>query len=68
MVTAINFLQYCQAQGYLQSSTERSLSDFIRRHRLEHAQEVVRAIATQVLQRGDIEATLARFLIPDAVT
>lgn len=68
VVTAINFLQYCQAQDYVQSSTERSLSDFIRRHRLEHAQEVVRAIATQVLQRGDIEATLARFIIPDAVT
>jgi hypothetical protein len=41
------------------------LADVIRQHRLDHAQGFLRAVAEQVLQAGDIEAVLRRFITRD---
>ena len=66
VLMALNYLQYQQAQDYVQSHTCHSLADFIRQHRIEHAQDVLRAVAEQVLRSGDIEAVLNRFIVFDS--
>ena len=66
VLMALNYLQYQQAQDYVQSHTCHSLADFIRQHRIEHAQDVLRAVAEQVMHSGDIEAVLNRFIVFDS--
>jgi hypothetical protein len=62
VVLALNYLQHQQAQVYLQSGKLPSLADIIRSHRTEHAKQVLRTVAQQVLALGEIEPVLDRFI------
>jgi hypothetical protein len=59
---ALNYLQYQQAQEYLNSGSLPSLADIIRQHRSEHAKQVLRTVAEQVLRLGAVEPILRRFI------
>jgi hypothetical protein len=66
VLLAMNYLQLRQAQYYTQTHTLPSLADVIRQHRAEHAKNLLRAVAEQVLRTGNIEATLSQFIAFDS--
>jgi hypothetical protein len=66
VLLAMNYLQYQQAQDYLPAGTSRSLADLIRQHRIEHAQDVLRSVAQEVLRTGSVEGVLRRFIVLDS--
>lgn len=66
VLLAMNYLQFQQAQQYVQAQQRLTLADVIRQHRVDHAQDLLRAVAEQVLQSGDIEAVLRRFITLDS--
>jgi hypothetical protein len=59
---AINYLQFQAARAYLSSHTCLPLADFIRQHRLEHLQVLLRTIVAEARQSQDVDAILARYL------
>ena len=61
LVLTLNFLQFRQAQNLLCTGSLSSLADIIRDHRSEHAHNVLRSVAEQVLCLGTIEPVLKRF-------
>jgi hypothetical protein len=65
VLLALNYLQFQQAQQYAPSRPHPTLADIIRQHRLDHSQGLLRAVAEQVLQTGDSEAVLRRFITRD---
>jgi hypothetical protein len=62
VVLALNFLQYRQAQDFLRSGSLSSLAVIIRKHRSEHACNLLRTVAEQVLCLGTVEPVLKRFI------
>lgn len=66
VLLAMNYLQYQQAQDHLAAGTSRSLADVIRQHRIEHAQDVLRCVAQEVLRTGSVETVLRRFIVLDS--
>ena len=59
---AINYLQFQAARAYLSSHTCLPLADFIRLHRLEHLQVLLRTVVEEARQSQDVDAILARYL------
>jgi hypothetical protein len=66
VLLAMNYLQYQQAQDLLAAGASRSLADLIRQHRVEHAQDVLRSVAQEVLHTGNVETVLRRFIVLDS--
>jgi len=66
VMLAMNYLQYQQAQDHLAAGASRSLADVIRQHRIEHAQDVLRSVAQEVLRTGNVETVLRRFIVLDS--
>jgi hypothetical protein len=62
VVLAINYLQFQAAQAYLASHTRLPLADFIRQHRLEHLQVLLRTVIEEAHQSQDVDAILAKYL------
>jgi hypothetical protein len=62
VVLAINYLQFQAAQAYLSSHTRLPLADFIRQHRLEHLQVLLRTVVEEAQQSQEVDAILAKYL------
>jgi hypothetical protein len=62
VVLAINYLQFQATQAYLSSHTRLPLADFIRQHRLEHLQVLLRTVVEEARQSQDVDAILAKYL------
>ena len=62
VVLAINFLQFQAAQAYLRSRISLPLVDFIRQHRLEHLQALLRLVIQEARQSQEDEVILAKYL------
>jgi hypothetical protein len=62
VVLAINYLQFQAAQAYLAAHTCLPLADFIRQHRLEHLQVLLRTVVEEACQSQDVDAILAKYL------
>lgn len=62
VVLAINYLQLQAAQTYLQFQLAIPLADFIRQHRLEHLQDLLRTVIDEARQSQEVDAILAKFL------
>ncbi len=62
VVLAMNFLQFRAAQAYLRSRISLPLVDFIRQHRLEHLQALLRAVIQEARQSQEDEVILAKYL------
>lgn len=62
VVLAINYLQFQAAQAYLSAHTCLPLANFIRQHRLEHLQVLLRTVIQEARQSQDVNAILARYL------
>jgi hypothetical protein len=65
VLLALNSLQYQQALDSVLIGKYRILADFIRIHRTEHAQNVLRSVAERVLALGAIEPVLHCFIRTD---
>jgi len=61
-LVSLNYLQYQQAQSYLETGKLPRLADLIRQHRWTHLENVIRRIAEQALQTGNVEEVLQRHL------
>ena len=59
---ALNYQQYQQAPNYHNSDYLCSLVDIIRQHRRQHAKQVLRTVAEEVLRLGEVEPILSRFV------
>ena len=57
-----NYLQYQQAQSYAQTGKLPRLADLIRQHRWTHLENVIRRIAQEALQTGDVEEVIQRHM------
>ena len=55
VVLAINYLQYRMALAYSKHTPRTSLADFIRLHRLEHFQDLLRSVLRPYAQPQQIE-------------
>jgi hypothetical protein len=62
VVLAINYLQFQAAQTYLQTHARLTLADFIRQHRLEHFQFLLRTLVNEARQTQEVDAILDKFL------
>jgi hypothetical protein len=62
VVLAINFLQFQAAQAYLRSHTHLPLADFIRQHRLEHMEFLLRTVIEEARQTQEVDTILKKFL------
>lgn len=62
VVLAINYLQFQAARAYLSAHTCLPLADFIRQHRLEHLQVLLRTVIQEARQSQDVEVILAKYL------
>jgi hypothetical protein len=62
VVLAINYLQFQAAQAYLAAHTRLPLADFIRQHRLEHLQVLLRTVIEEAHQSQEIDTILAKYL------
>jgi len=58
VMLAINYLQYRMALAYTQNPSKASLADFIRQHRLEHFQTLLRSVLKPLAQPQQIETCL----------
>jgi hypothetical protein len=58
VMLAINYLQYRLALAYSQNPSKASLADFIRQHRLEHFQTLLRTVLKPLAQPQQIETCL----------
>ena len=61
-LVSLNYLQYQQAQSYVETGKLPRLADLIRQHRWTHLENVIRRIAEQALQTGNVEEVLQRHL------
>jgi len=60
VVLAINYLQYRMALAYRSSPSKATLADFIRQHRLEHFQSLLRSVLQTVAPSQQIETCLQK--------
>ena len=58
VMLAINYLQYRMALAYCQNLSKTSLADFIRQHRLEHFQNLLRSVLQPFAPAQQIETCL----------
>jgi hypothetical protein len=58
VMLAINYLQYRMALAYTKNPSKACLADFIRQHRLEHFQTLLRSVLTPLAQPQQIETCL----------
>lgn len=58
VMLAINYLQYRMALAYCKNLPRTSLADFIRQHRLEHFQTLLRSVLSPFAQPQQIETCL----------
>jgi hypothetical protein len=58
VMLAINYLQYRMALAYCNNLSKTSLADFIRQHRLEHFQNLLRTVLQPFAQPQQIETCL----------
>jgi hypothetical protein len=58
VMLAINYLQYRMALAYSKNLSKASLADFIRQHRLEHFQNLLRSVLQPFAQPQQIETCL----------
>lgn len=58
----LNYLQYQQAQHYVQTRERWSLAECIRQHRLTHWQRLIRAVAQAAHRSDDGEAVVEQFM------
>ena len=61
-LVSLNYLQFQQAQHFIATGQMLSLADFIRQHRWAHLENVVRRIAHEAQQSGNVEELLQRYL------
>jgi hypothetical protein len=61
-LVSINYLQFQQAQSYVETGKLPRLADLIRQHRWTHVETVIRRIAEEALQTGKVEEVLQRYL------
>jgi hypothetical protein len=61
-LVSLNYLQYQQAQSYVETGTLPRLADLIRQHRWTHLENVIRRIAQEALQTGNVEEVLQRHM------
>ena len=61
-LVSLNYLQYQQAQSYVETKTLPRLADLIRQHRWTHLENVIRRIAQEALQTGNVEEVLQRHM------
>lgn len=61
-LVSLNYLQYQQAQRYLETGYLFPLADLIRQHRWTHLENTIRLIAQEALQTGDVEQVLRRHM------
>ena len=59
---SLNYLQYQQAQHYVQTREFCSLAECLRQHRLTHWQRLIRAIAHAAHRTDDVEAVIQQFM------
>lgn len=62
VLLSLNYLQFQQAQHYVQTQEVESLADLIRQHRLQHWQRLIREIAQEAHRTTDVEAVVQRFM------
>jgi hypothetical protein len=58
VMLAINYLQYRMALAYPKTPSQASLADFIRQHRLEHFQNLLRTVLQPFATAQQIETCL----------
>lgn len=61
-LVCINYLQYQQAQSYVETGKLPRLADLIRQHRWTHLENVIRRIAQEAHQTGNVEEVIQRHL------
>lgn len=61
-LVSLNYLQDLQAQSYVTTGHLPSLADMMRQHRSYHLENVIRRIATEAAQTGQVEEVLRRYL------
>ena len=61
-LVSLNYLQFQQAQSYVETGKLPRLADLIRQHRWTHLENVIRRIAHEALQTGDVEEVLKRYM------
>lgn len=61
-LVSLNYLQYQQAQSYVETGQLPRLADLIRQHRWAHLENVIRRIAEDALQTGNVEEVLQRHM------
>jgi hypothetical protein len=61
-LVSLNFLQYQQAQSYVETNKLPRLADLIRQHRWSHLENVIRRIILEAQQSSDVEALLRRHM------
>jgi len=61
-LVSINYLQFQQAQSYVETGKLPRLADLIRQHRWTHLETVIRRIAEEALQTGNVEEVLQRHM------
>lgn len=60
-LVSLNYLQYLQAQSYVETGQLPRLADLIRQHRWTHLENVIRRIAEEA-QTGQVEEVLRRYM------
>lgn len=61
-LVSLNYLQYQQAQSYVETGKLPRLADLIRQHRWTHLENVIRRIALEAQQTGNVEEVIQRHL------
>lgn len=61
-LVSLNYLQYQQAHSYVETGKLPRLADLIRQHRWAHLENVIRRIAEDALQTGNVEEVLQRHM------
>ena len=61
-LVSLNYLQYQQAQNYVETGTLPRLADLIRQHRWTHLENVIRRIAEEARRTDDVEGVLRQYM------
>jgi hypothetical protein len=61
-LVSLNYLQFQQAQCFVETGKLPRLADLIRQHRWYHLENVIRRIAEEALQTGNVEEVIQRHM------
>jgi hypothetical protein len=61
-LVSLNYLQFQQAQSYVETGTLPCLADLIRQHRWTHLESVIRRMMNEALETGNVEEVIQRHL------